>query len=141
MPDVIYDNGSWRMWYRAAPPNGGWYGNRVAYAESNDGITWRKPELGLTEFNGSKRNNLVKMVRVLYNLSVMIDKEAPPEHRYVLAGEDMIWWLQNDALAGPSTAAEFVQKPLQFLIFGEELLGSAYHIFPRCSKNRGDLVQ
>lgn len=28
------------------------------YAESDDGITWRKPMLGLHEFNGSKQNNI-----------------------------------------------------------------------------------
>lgn len=30
-----------------------------AYAESDDGIHWRKPVLGLVEFKGSKANNLV----------------------------------------------------------------------------------
>ncbi|MCP4642595.1 MAG: hypothetical protein GY851_19275 [bacterium] len=30
-----------------------------AYAESDDGIHWRKPELGLHEFQGSKKNNIV----------------------------------------------------------------------------------
>ena len=29
------------------------------YAESDDGIHWRKPELGLIEFNGSKKNNIM----------------------------------------------------------------------------------
>ena len=29
------------------------------YAESNDGIHWRKPKLGLIEFNGSKENNIM----------------------------------------------------------------------------------
>ena len=29
------------------------------YAESSDGIKWRKPELGLYEWNGSKANNIV----------------------------------------------------------------------------------
>lgn len=31
----------------------------VCYAESDDGIHWRKPPLGLVEFNGSKENNIV----------------------------------------------------------------------------------
>ena len=31
----------------------------MAYAESDDGVTWRKPVLGLKEFDGSKANNLV----------------------------------------------------------------------------------
>ena len=91
LPVVIYDNGSWRMWYRATASRD-YHKSLVGYAESDDGITWRKPELGLTEFNGSKRNNLVKMLRGVITLSVIYDKEAPPEHRYVLAGEDIIWW-------------------------------------------------
>ena len=44
----------------------------MAYAESDDGITWRKPELGLSEFNGSKRNNLVKTVREISSVSVIL---------------------------------------------------------------------
>ena len=31
----------------------------LCYAESKDGITWHKPNLGLIEFNGSKNNNIV----------------------------------------------------------------------------------
>ena len=31
----------------------------TCYAESKDGITWTKPELGLFEFDGSKANNIV----------------------------------------------------------------------------------
>ncbi|MEO6964166.1 MAG: hypothetical protein ABIY90_19515, partial [Puia sp.] len=31
----------------------------LCYAESNDGIHWRKPNLGLFEFQGSKNNNIV----------------------------------------------------------------------------------
>lgn len=31
----------------------------LCYAESNDGIHWRKPNLGLCEFRGSKNNNIV----------------------------------------------------------------------------------
>ena len=31
----------------------------ICYAESTDGVTWTKPELGLHEFRGSKRNNIV----------------------------------------------------------------------------------
>jgi len=31
----------------------------LCYAESGDGITWQKPDLGLFEFNGSTSNNIV----------------------------------------------------------------------------------
>ena len=33
----------------------------IGYAESRDGISWDKPELGLLEYEGSKANNLVWM--------------------------------------------------------------------------------
>ena len=101
-PTVIYDNGSWRMWYAAIPSHGDYHKSLVGYAESDDGITWRKPELGLFEYNGSKRNNLVKTVRGMSIVSVMYDQEAPPERRYVMAGADMSWY-DEWYLNSPST--------------------------------------
>jgi hypothetical protein len=56
-------NGRVRLWYNvlgteyAPGKNPDFMG--VAYAESDDGIHFRKPELGLVEHNGSRRNNLV----------------------------------------------------------------------------------
>lgn len=67
---VFKDGDKYRMYYRGtgadakyakdvpagmSPAN--W--TYTATAESRDGITWTKPELGLVEFNGSKANNLV----------------------------------------------------------------------------------
>ena len=51
---VYYLDGKFKMWYWAMP--GGF-----AYAESDDGIHWTKPDLGLVEFKGNKHNNLVPM--------------------------------------------------------------------------------
>ena len=34
-------------------------GKYICYAESADGIDWEKPELGLVEFDGSRKNNIV----------------------------------------------------------------------------------
>ncbi|TVR54458.1 MAG: hypothetical protein EA426_16955 [Spirochaetaceae bacterium] len=34
-------------------------GQHTCYAESRDGITWTEPELGLFEFGGTKKNNIV----------------------------------------------------------------------------------
>ncbi len=51
---VYYWNGKFRLWYWAQP--GG-----VAYAESDDGIHWVKPKLGLVKFRGRTDNNLVPM--------------------------------------------------------------------------------
>lgn len=64
---VFKDGDKYRMYYKAwqltvTPPgkvNTGEHAPFTCYAESDDGIHWRKPELGLFEFNGSKANNIV----------------------------------------------------------------------------------
>ncbi len=43
----------YRLWYMAVSEN------FLCYAESDDGIRWRKPELGLYEYHGSKQNNIL----------------------------------------------------------------------------------
>jgi hypothetical protein len=43
--------------YMSVKPNGREMG--VCYAVSKDGIHWEKPELGLVEFNGNKKNNIL----------------------------------------------------------------------------------
>lgn len=50
---VLHDGGKLRMWYHFL--RGGY---RNAYAESEDGIRWTKPDLGLIDFEGSRANNL-----------------------------------------------------------------------------------
>ena len=62
---VFQDDGAYRMYYR------GWHFTHdsgsleyphyevVCLAESSDGITWSRPELGLVEYEGSRRNNII----------------------------------------------------------------------------------
>ncbi len=52
------------MWYLgmiqrelAAGQAPGWF-RPMCYAESADGITWTKPELGLVDLGGNKQNNI-----------------------------------------------------------------------------------
>ena len=64
---VVRIGDTFHMWYN------GNYGPRdndvnierkycaICYATSKDGVRWEKPELGLREFKGSKRNNLVDL--------------------------------------------------------------------------------
>ncbi len=52
---VMWDQGKLRMWYHLH--HGGGYRN--AYAESTDGVTWEKPNLGIVKEGGSTENNLV----------------------------------------------------------------------------------
>ena len=60
---VIKDAGTYRMYYRSRQVDytQGKMTNRrpqVGYAESNDGINWERPSLGLVEFEGSTDNNI-----------------------------------------------------------------------------------
>ena len=58
---VIKEDGLFRMWYDFIPPENDPSGitRGVAYAESNDGINWVKPDIGLVEICGNKNNNVV----------------------------------------------------------------------------------
>ena len=108
------DTGKFRMWYvavskaerqdRTLPRSAPW---RVAYAESDDGITWTKPNLGLVEVGGNSNNNLVKLdphIGVL-NLKVLHEPDDPnPEHRYKMGAH--VWFPKNDVRLG--TLAPYV---------------------------------
>jgi len=61
---VFQDGPLYRMYYRAVagkdlPASGEGWLMSVAYAESNDGVHWTKPDLSLFEFEGSKQNNII----------------------------------------------------------------------------------
>ncbi len=96
---VIKDGETFRMWYlgmiqteieKGQAP--GWW-RPMCYAESQDGINWTKPELGLVEFNGNKKNNICliespihSMTRVNDFLSVLYEPNDPdPSRRYKVA--------------------------------------------------------
>ena len=59
-PTVIYDDedGLFKAWYAGSDiATSRWWA--MGYAVSEDGINWHKPELGLYEYNGSRKNNIV----------------------------------------------------------------------------------
>jgi hypothetical protein len=60
----------------------------ACYAESRDGIHWLRPELGLFEFNGSKRNNIIWSGPRLDNFTPFKDPnpECRPGERYKAVG-------------------------------------------------------
>jgi len=49
----------------------------LCYAESDDGLEWRKPALGLVDFEGSARNNIIR--RGLHGAGVFRDDDGPAE--------------------------------------------------------------
>ena len=96
---VIRDGGLYRLWYEGAPedlldaersrrlPAQSIWGVVLCYAESEDGLTWRKPELGLQEWNGSRANNIVlgrelAGPRGLMGAAVFRDATAPAHERF-----------------------------------------------------------
>ena len=59
-------------------------GDLTCYAESDDGINWVKPNLGIFTFDGSPDNNIIWD---LHGASVFIDREEPnPNKRYKAIG-------------------------------------------------------
>lgn len=81
MSSFLHDNGKFRLWYGVSHGirNGEEYA--ICYAESDDGIQWTKPNLGLVEYNGSKENNLVFPYNSVVG-QVFIEADAPSDERY-----------------------------------------------------------
>jgi len=85
---VFQDEGICRMYYRGwghgGPKNKQLHPAVVCYAESRDGITWRKPKLGLVEFDGSKVNNIILEGFGTHNFVPFKDTNpaCPAEARY-----------------------------------------------------------
>jgi len=66
------DTGRFRMWYNA---------EGICYAESDDGVHWTRPSLGLHAFNGSTDNNIA--LPGVINLTVLVDENAAdPSRKY-----------------------------------------------------------
>ena len=90
---VLHDGPLYRLYYRGSPEAGSDASNRevTCYAQSRDGITWTKPELGLFKIGGSKANNVILagMAPSSHNFSPLLDprKDVPKDQRYkALAG-------------------------------------------------------
>ncbi len=94
---VIREEGKFKMWYVAVgeerleggvPRSSPW---RVAYAESDDGVKWTKPNLGLFKYRGDTANNLVRLEPRLGVLNVKVIKdEDDAAYPYKLGAH--VWW-------------------------------------------------
>ena len=95
---IFKDGDRYRMYYAAGQltvtpdgVNAGTHGQFCCYAESADGLHWRKPPLGLHEFQGSTANNIVMVRQKVGDAmsepgepAVFKDEnpDAPPDARY-----------------------------------------------------------
>jgi hypothetical protein len=107
---VLFDRGKFRIWYYPChlgrnpdwPPELKSQANRwkssvipgpLCYAESEDGIHWKKPNLGQLLFKGSHNNNALSLPSALTGDACVIRDESDPDpaRRYKLA-----FWTQYD---------------------------------------------
>ena len=68
-PTIIKDGDLYRMYYRGLPNVEEGTVAVTCYAESTDGVSWTKPNLGIFEVNGTKENNVVLAIHNKYSRS------------------------------------------------------------------------
>ncbi|MEC3878966.1 hypothetical protein [Parapedobacter sp. 10938] len=79
---IFKDGDVYRMYYSAGK-------SFICYAESQDGVHFRKPDLGIVDFDGAGTNNIVwKGGPISHNLTPFKDTNpnCPPERRYKAIG-------------------------------------------------------
>ena len=101
--NIIYDHEEklFKMWYCVEGNNDKeavvWTGGamKLAYATSLDGIGWQRPELGLVEINGSKKNNYILPEKCFYGATLIDDPSDIPARRYKMIfttlGREVQW--------------------------------------------------
>lgn len=119
---VIREGARYRMWYVAQDDDSEnrtassrW---RAAYAESENGLVWSKPSLGLVEFGGDRNNNLLLTEPGPWgfvNLKVLHEPEDPdPSRRYKMTTH--VYYRHNTRLGTllPFVSADgLVWKPVK----------------------------
>ncbi|NUQ64521.1 MAG: hypothetical protein HUU20_18810 [Pirellulales bacterium] len=113
---VIREGGKFRMWYIAIDEQAirtlskhAYRGCRAAYAESDDGIHWVKPNLGLVEHGGSRNNNLVLVdppdVTGLHLVVLHEPDDPDPARRYKMMHQ--IRWAEAPAFGWTTSVPLF----------------------------------
>jgi hypothetical protein len=142
---IIKDNGKYRLWYVSFDddPNNKVASSRwrAAYAESADGLNWVKPELGLVEFHGSTKNNLLDMGGESWgfvNLKVLKDDADPdPARRYKMTTHVYYRHTRRLGTLLPFVSADGLRwkpvkdvKPLKAELRKEDLFIPGFHFEP-----------
>ena len=99
------DTGKYQLWYQA------WNGDKcrlcvyLCYAQSEDGINWVKPNMGLFEYEGSKDNNI--LLPLGYGGSVIFDPRDPdPYLRY-----KAVYWARGGVEKGVHSGTALAWSP------------------------------
>ena len=84
---VIKDKGMYRGWGAPFTTSGNPPGQKhFTYYESSDGLSWKRPELGIVDLEGSRSNNIVNIFGTDGG-TVFVDPSAPAAERYKLIAE------------------------------------------------------
>ncbi len=88
---VMKDGDVYRAYYRGTPvASDGQNTEFTCYAESKDGVTWTKPDLGIHKVDGTLKNNVIiaNDAPIMHNFSPFIDTnpDADPQQRYKAIG-------------------------------------------------------
>ena len=94
---MIHADGMIKMWYIARGA-GADQRTFIAYAESDDGFAWRRPELDLCTYDGVHANNLLFEFADFQLQSLFVDPSAPPEARYKAMARDAITYHKGVAV-------------------------------------------
>jgi hypothetical protein len=86
---VLQEGGRFRMWYypvALGDAPGTLTQGPIAYAESDDGLTWQRPILNQIEFRGSRANNAIALPETrIEGVTLIRDDDDPdPARRYKL---------------------------------------------------------
>lgn len=98
-PTVFRDGEVIRLYYRGLPDERG--EEVTCYAESRDGVTFTRPELGLYEAAGTTANNVIWKREGSHNFAPFLDTNpaAPAEQRYkALGGAPLLAFVSPDGI-------------------------------------------
>ncbi|MBI2190569.1 MAG: hypothetical protein HYU36_01125 [Planctomycetes bacterium] len=94
---LVHEDGVYRLWYTG--------GSYQCYAESVDGNTWTRPDLGIVSYGGSTANNICFGGRGAACGYWFEDYSAEPSARYkymMLAA----WWVDKDGREVPESLVQ-----------------------------------
>jgi hypothetical protein len=148
---VIQEPGRFRLYYRCVPEAKG-DGNAsesTCYAESPDGIHWRKPDLGLFQVSKTRKNNVILTEKppFSHNFTPFLDTRpgvAAAERYKALAGTaksglagfvsaDGIHWrqLREQPVLPPSSTTKYDSQNVAFWSAAENAYVCYFRVFKR----------
>ena len=105
---IIKDETGFRLYYRGIPEAGknGSDAETTCYAESDDGVNWTRPDLGIHKVSGTLQNNIIlaSAAPVTHNFSPFLDTREgiDPRHRYKALGgsrsSGLMAWVSEDGI-------------------------------------------